>query len=207
MRNTTDPISIFSSDSVLQAEFTAATNDIITSAAHGLLEGDLIWVASGTTLPAGLSASTDYYVISPTTDTFKVSTTRGGTAVDITDTGTGTHTYYLKGKSILVRDFRHNVVAVDFSSTPTMTIKFQGSNQLAAPDFNAAQAATNSWDYIEVVDLESGSAIDGDTGVACAGTADHRVFELNTNGINWVSVIITSWTAGLLKVSLTSYND
>ena len=207
MQNSTDPINIFSSDSVLQAAFTAATTDIITSAAHGLSEGDLIWVATATTLPSGLSASTNYYVIAPTTDTFKVSTVRGGTAVDIADAGTGTHTFYLKGKSILVRDFTHNVLAVDFSSTPTMTIKFQGSNQLTAPDFNASQSATNMWDYVEVVDLEDGSTIDGDTGVSVAGTADHRTFEINTNGLNWVSVIVTAWTAGLLKVSLTSYSE
>lgn len=74
--------------------FTAATTDIITSTAHGLVNGDIIKVISGTTLPAGLSTTIVYYVISSATNTFSVALTNGGSAVDITDTGTGTHTWY-----------------------------------------------------------------------------------------------------------------
>lgn len=81
--------------------FTAATTDIITRAAHGYLTGDQVQVSSATTLPAGLSAATYYYVIKLTADTFKLSTTLAGAVagtgiVDITDTGTGTHTVTLK---------------------------------------------------------------------------------------------------------------
>ena len=65
--------------------FTAATTDIITSTAHGLVNGDIIKVISGTTLPAGLSTTVLYYVISSATNTFSVSLTNGGSAVDITD--------------------------------------------------------------------------------------------------------------------------
>jgi hypothetical protein len=72
--------------------FTAATTDIITATAHGLIDGTRITVSSSTTLPGGLASSTNYYLRDTTTNTFKVSTTPGGTAVDITDTGTGTHT-------------------------------------------------------------------------------------------------------------------
>ena len=74
--------------------FTAATSDIITSTAHGLTNGDIVTVVSSTTLPAGLSVDTEYYVVEKTTNTFKLSTTYDGTAVDITDIGTGTHTWY-----------------------------------------------------------------------------------------------------------------
>lgn len=72
--------------------FTAATTDIVTAAAHGFPNGTCVTVSSGTTLPAGLAASTHYYVRDATTDTFKLSLTPTGAAVDITDTGTGTHT-------------------------------------------------------------------------------------------------------------------
>ncbi len=73
--------------------FTAAATDIITATAHGLLYGQRITVAnSGGALPAGLVASTNYYLRDVTTNTFKVSLTPGGTVVDIGDAGTGTHT-------------------------------------------------------------------------------------------------------------------
>ena len=44
------------------------------------------------TLPAGLSTGTNYYVIPISSNTFKVSDTLDGSAVNITDAGTGTHT-------------------------------------------------------------------------------------------------------------------
>lgn len=72
-----------------------AATDVITLTAHGLKVGDVVRVASGTTLPAGLSASTDYWVLTvPSVDTLTLSASRGGAVVDITDTGTGTHTMY-----------------------------------------------------------------------------------------------------------------
>ena len=198
---------IFSPTAVVQAAFTAATTDIITSNAHGLSEGDCIWVSSATTLPAGLSASTNYYVRDVTTNTFKVSATPGGTAVDITDTGTGVHTYNLKGKALYTGDWKHIIVHLTFSSTPTMTVKVQGSLADDAPDFNAAQSITNRWDYLEVIDLQSGTAIDGDTGVACAGTADNRIFEVNVNAMTWLTIAITAWTAGNLGVKVVCYEN
>jgi len=69
-----------------------AVNDKLTSAAHGLIQGTVIQLTTTTTLPAGLAVTTDYYVINPTTNTFEVSLTEDGAAVDVTDDGTGTHT-------------------------------------------------------------------------------------------------------------------
>lgn len=73
--------------------FTAATSDVLTAVAHGLAVGNRITVAnSGGALPAGLAAATTYLVATvPTADTFTLEST-AGVAVDITSTGTGTHT-------------------------------------------------------------------------------------------------------------------
>ncbi len=87
--------------------FTAATNDVVTCAGDFLPNGTLVTVSTTTTLPAGLAASTHYYVYrdddtaidGPTK--FKLATTPSGsnradpnvtTVVDITSTGSGTHT-------------------------------------------------------------------------------------------------------------------
>ncbi|HUX01047.1 MAG TPA: hypothetical protein VMY35_08705 [Phycisphaerae bacterium] len=77
--------------------FTAATNDTITATAHGLTTGQPVQVSTTTTLPAGLSASTTYYALWLSANTFTLHTTNAGAVagtgtVDITDTGTGTHT-------------------------------------------------------------------------------------------------------------------
>lgn len=73
--------------------FTAdAGTDALTATAHGLSDGDQVHVSSTTTLPDPLAADTDYFVISATTNTFQLATTSGGSAIDLTDAGTGTHT-------------------------------------------------------------------------------------------------------------------
>lgn len=74
-----------------------ASTDIITlsSKIKELLTGDGLEVSTDDTLPTGLSASTTYYWIRLTDTTGKLATTRlnalAGTAIDVTDTGTGTH--------------------------------------------------------------------------------------------------------------------
>jgi hypothetical protein len=68
------------------------TADDITSPSHGLAANDRVAFEQvfGLSLPTGLSAGTLYYVTgTPATDTFKVSTTQGGAAVDITAVGSG----------------------------------------------------------------------------------------------------------------------
>lgn len=69
-----------------------ATTDIITSTGHGLTAGTALKFTA-LTGGAGLVVGTIYYVRDVTTNTFKVSLTNGGTAVDITtDMSAGTYT-------------------------------------------------------------------------------------------------------------------
>lgn len=69
--------------------FTAATNDIITSTAHGLVNGNKVSIALINTGCGGLNEHDIYYVVQKTTDTFKLSNTLGGSAIDITSSGDG----------------------------------------------------------------------------------------------------------------------
>ena len=83
--------------------FTAdATTNELTAAAHGLVNGEDLLALSSGTLPGGLSIDTRYYVINAATNTFKVSTSKGGSAVDITSAGSGVHTA-AKGISMPLR--------------------------------------------------------------------------------------------------------
>lgn len=64
----------------------AEATDIITKVGHGLYEGQGIVFVSGTGF-TGITAGTLYYARDVATDTFKVSATYGGDAVDITVDG------------------------------------------------------------------------------------------------------------------------
>ena len=70
-----------------------ADDELITAVAHGLLADDTVIfeVDAGGTISAGITADTQYYVISTslTADVFKVSATIGGSSIDITSDGSG----------------------------------------------------------------------------------------------------------------------
>lgn len=71
--------------------FTATTADVVTAPGHTLVNDDQVRVLAvpGATLPTGLSAGTTYFVISMSGDTFSLSATQGGAAVNITASGSG----------------------------------------------------------------------------------------------------------------------
>jgi hypothetical protein len=65
------------------------TSNTITSSAHGLVNTDRVMVFNvlAESLPTGLTEGTIYFVVGATTDTYQVSLTSGGAAVDITAVG------------------------------------------------------------------------------------------------------------------------
>ena len=73
--------------------FTADVSNVITtSVAHGLKVGDEVRFATTTTLPAGLTVGTRYYVLTVPGDyTMTVAATPDGAEINITDTGSGPH--------------------------------------------------------------------------------------------------------------------
>lgn len=84
----------FGGSSALKGFFSVDTNmanDQLFSVAHGVSDGDRVMLFNvfSETLPTGVSEGTVYFVVSSATNTFKVSATSGGSAVDITAVGGG----------------------------------------------------------------------------------------------------------------------
>lgn len=75
----------------------SAANDTFTITAHGYLTGTKLRLTTSGTLPSPLLTATDYYVIKVDADTIKLATSAAnataGTAIDLTDVGTGTTTF------------------------------------------------------------------------------------------------------------------
>jgi len=109
----------------------------------------------------------------------------------------------------LVEDFRNCVFsfATDWGADAALTIKFQWSIQIDEPTFSSARSVTNMWDYIEVIDLQSGSAIDWDTWVSVATADDYRQFEANVNGLRWINVEVTARTAWEVTVKAYLFSN
>jgi hypothetical protein len=74
-----------------ECDSTDVTNDTITSSGHGLTTDDrvIVYNVFAESLPTGLTEGTLYYVLASglTADVFKVATTSGGTAINITGQG------------------------------------------------------------------------------------------------------------------------
>ncbi|MEV6344137.1 DUF5309 family protein [Actinoplanes sp. NPDC051851] len=108
----------------------AASTDLITLASHGLVNGDTIHFSSvGTATP--LLVTPAYYVVSSSTNTFSVATTKGGTAVDITADGTVT---WQKGTALTL-DIFNDVAQMAYDNgglTDGMPVAVVGSAQKRA---------------------------------------------------------------------------
>lgn len=70
------------------------SSDEVIRTAHGLNVNDRVHYTSTGTLPSPLASNSVYCVISTTADRYKISTSCGGGAVNITTTGSGTHSDY-----------------------------------------------------------------------------------------------------------------
>ena len=95
--------SSFGSETLIASTFTVtiASPAVFTLTAHGLSAtsstdttlGNSVYFSTTGALPTGLTAGTEYFVISAglTADAFRVSTSRGGSAVNTSGTQSGTH--------------------------------------------------------------------------------------------------------------------
>lgn len=127
--------------------FTAdASTDIITMTSttnipSNILTGTRVQLTTTTTLPAGLALATDYYVIKVTDSTFKLATSYAnavaGTAINITDAGTGTHTMsrllprYTNGAGVQAFFFNSNATPLG-AATPNLSLGYTNSAQVAS---------------------------------------------------------------------------
>lgn len=69
--------------------------DTFTSTAHGKSNNDRVMIKNENgNMPGGVTATTVYYVIGATANTFQISATEGGAAVNVTSAGDGTHKVY-----------------------------------------------------------------------------------------------------------------
>lgn len=122
MTNTLSAFSTFTAD---------AGTDICTHSNINLFPYTRVQLTTTTTLPAGLSLATDYYVIKVTDTTCKFATSYAnavaGTNVDITDAGTGTHTIntllprYTSGAGVQAIIWANNATPLG-AATPTLQL-------------------------------------------------------------------------------------
>lgn len=123
----------------------SVANNTFSKTSHGFITGLKVQVANSDTLPAPLAASTDYYVIKSSVDTFKLATSLSnalaGTAIDITTAGSGTNKFYPQDATpefefdyqFTVPSDYHKLIKVTYDDTGKKNIdyKFEGKKILS----------------------------------------------------------------------------
>lgn len=173
MTNTLSSFSTFTAD---------ASTDICTHTNINLMPYTRVQLTTTTTLPAGLATATDYYVIKVTDLTCKFATSYAnavaGTAINITDAGTGTHTIntllprYTNGAGVQAFMWNTNATAMGAAtpnlSFPAYTNSAQSTGRAtpttlpigktAAANGLVLYSGTGAGKYGPFIPLESGDA-------------------------------------------------
>lgn len=76
---------------------TIASPGVVTDTAHGFSNGQPVEYGTTGALPTGLSPGVTYYVINQATNTYQLSLTVGGAAINTTGTQSGVHSRYSQG--------------------------------------------------------------------------------------------------------------
>ncbi|MBT4013358.1 MAG: calcium-binding protein, partial [Planctomycetaceae bacterium] len=182
---------------VISDTFTAATP-------HLFIDGDIVRFATSGNAPLGLTNGQSYYVVQSTDSTFKVSTSAGGTPVDMLILGTGTESFTPAKLAITDSATQPFTLTLQITNPPVTvpTVKLSTSNILYATDvlsgFQAISSTQiNKWeDPVAATTTNNGA---------------NQSIDYTTNGILWYqreSTILTpNTTISQLEQTLGSFES
>lgn len=194
---------------------TDATPIVITKNSHGLSTGDKILIYGHAT---NVAANGLYKITKLTADTFSLQDINTGANIAGSGAGAGgaTGIFVTAPKIILAEDFRNIELFVATAGTATMTLNIAGSLGKNTPtvhgdtpNFGATVTESNPYTFLQVIDLDSGSAYNGSTGIALTGSSTYTngSYEVNINAIKYITVFPVSWTQGSVTIKMKLFNN
>jgi hypothetical protein len=156
--------------------------ETITIASHGFVNGQKVRFVSSGTLPGGLTANDNVFIINTTVNTFQISQSFGGAAINLTTAGTGTHTVFrfhnlsagdyvtLSGTDCDPNlDGTHQVVSAltgyTFTITPSSPITTAGTTGTARYNYSESQEMVGG-DDIRTKIIALANKLDTDPGTS-----------------------------------------
>lgn len=202
MFNAVTPVAVTSS--------TDATPIVVTATAHGMLVGQRVLIYGHST---NVAANGIFKVgsVSFTANTFSLVDEITGANVAGSGGGAGSGGIAVVAPPVLfVKGFRNIIIQVDTSGTATLTLKAAGSlgrtgsaataPRLSLMNMGATVSPANPYSFLQIIPLDTQTALAGGTGLALSGTDVNNMYEVNTNAIEWFTVIPTAWSAGVITI-------
>ena len=106
-----------------------------------------------------------------------------------------------------ISDYENMMLTVATANNWECTIKVVWSFQFDKPDFSQSADVDNQWSYISIRDLEDWTNIDWTTGITLSWTDVVNSYLVNTPWLRWIWVVISSYTAGDITVTLNGFSS
>jgi hypothetical protein len=172
-----------------------ASPAVFTLNSHGRAVGDAIVLTTDGALPAGLTAGTVYYIISAGfgANSFQVSATAGGSAINTTDAGSGTHSFTDDYTALPAGDqwqfaqFNNFVFAVQTGIAPQV---YTLSSSTAFSDLGGSPPQAR---YVAVVGRF----------LVLSGLTTSAPYRIHWSGLN----ATTTWTSGTTQSDYQDFPD
>jgi hypothetical protein len=121
---------------------TSASPGVVTAVGYAPVNGDAVSLSytAGGSIPTGLTVGQTYYVVSASGNTFSLSATKGGSAINTSSTGSNLVLHLLSAQV--------DGVTLPFKPGNTVVVENNSGGQLVlqgAPDAGQAQAGTNTY--------------------------------------------------------------
>ncbi|MFZ8903895.1 MAG: hypothetical protein ACO20I_08165 [bacterium] len=123
--------------------------DSFTSSNHPFVNGQKVRFTGGTSI-VGVTAGTDYYIVQATQNTFKLSTSSGGTPADITTVPTTDLIFFqdIVGKNAYIKILASDTTGIN------LDLGFQSTDVGRVIRLNLQVAPQIKWGYAEILELD-----------------------------------------------------
>lgn len=157
-------------------------DDTFTAAAHGYQNG-VVGQFTASALPTGISGSTDYWIVNRTDNTFKVSLTKGGAAVEFSTDGTDVvftpKVLTMANCLAVAKPLKFNYLAApaaDNTDTGTIVSWITARRDTDYMTVKAVVSAESAPDHEGVIDFQTDGILTADNNYANAATYTKRQF-------------------------------
>jgi hypothetical protein len=186
---------------------TDATPIVVTKASHGYSTGDLV-IINGHTTNVAANGIRKITVLS--SSTFSLQDPYTGANIAGSGGGAGSSgVMALAPKIALTSDYRDMLLFAGTTGTATLTVKVAGSigkNNGDAPNFGGTVSPSNPYTFVQIINLDTAAAVNGATGIAVAGTDIANTYEVNLNGLKYLTVVPTAFTQGAITIKAMLFN-